>query len=595
MIHKLRGVWKLFSKGYGGYKRQIVVIGLFGLLSGFLEGLGITALIPLFSRLSGEEIGGGVLSGALEGFLGWFDFGLGFKALLFFIVIAFFLKFLVLIASRYVSIRIAADYERKTRHFLIDKTLKSNWLFLLDQKMGYLETILLRDVTASRKLFASIGAIVITIANLFVYVAIAFLISPNITLMSLAVGGVIFLVFKPFLYIMRKLAASAAQTSAEVSRHVNESIIGLKAIKASSVEENIVKKADEHFDLLRYVNIKQNLLKNISSYIVEPISIAFISGVFAFAFVTGTFEIGVFAATMYLIHRIFNNIKSVQASIYNINTSIPHLQRVVDFESEVLKNEDVHSGTKPFGFVESIEFRNVSFSYEGRGKRILSDFNFRVKKGEMIGLIGESGAGKTTMVDMMLRLLEPESGDILVDGIGVGEFDIKDWRKNIGYVSQDIFVMNNTIESNIRFYDEEISEDDIVQATKKAYIYDFIQAQPERLKTPVGERGVLLSGGEKQRLVLARVLAHNPKILILDEATSALDNKSELMIQKAIEDLKGEVTIFVIAHRLSTLLNCDRIIFLDKGKIREQGSPQELLENKNSYFYRLYNIRENTT
>jgi len=210
----------------------------------------------------------------------------------------------------------------------------------------------------------------------------------------------------------------------------------------------------------------------------------------------------------------------------------------------------------------------------------------------MVGIVGKSGSGKTTLVDLLLRLLEPSRGQIFIDQVGIDQIHMMESRKNIGYVSQDVFAINDTIENNIRFYDKAVTWEQIIQAAKAAYIYDFIQSQPRQFQTEVGERGIMLSGGEKQRLVLARTLARNPSILVLDEATSALDNESELMIQKAIEELKGRVTIIVIAHRLSTLHGCDEIGILENGRIVEQGPPARLLKDKDSRFYQMYNIRE---
>jgi ATP-binding cassette subfamily B protein len=210
----------------------------------------------------------------------------------------------------------------------------------------------------------------------------------------------------------------------------------------------------------------------------------------------------------------------------------------------------------------------------------------------MIGLIGPSGVGKTTIVDLILRLFPLGSGKILMDGKSISRIDIKQWRKNIGYIPQDIFLMNDTIANNIRFYDNAISDEEIKQAAKKANIYDFIQTLPKKFSAVVGERGIFLSAGQRQRIVIARILARNPEFLILDEATSALDNESEIRIQKIIENLKGKITVLVIAHRLSTVINCDKLLILEKGKILEQGVPSELLKDKNSYFYKIYNIRE---
>ena len=206
-------------------------------------------------------------------------------------------------------------------------------------------------------------------------------------------------------------------------------------------------------------------------------------------------------------------------------------------------------------------------------------------------MIGPSGAGKTTFVDLLLRLFEPQEGVVLLNGKSASRINLRDWRKNVGYVSQDVFLLNDTIGNNIRFYDDSVSDADLVRAAKMANIYDFIQAQPQKFLTPVGERGLSLSGGQRQRVALARVLARKPKILILDEATSALDNESELLVQKSIEGLKGEVTIIIIAHRLSTVMISDKLVILDKGRILEEGVPAKFLKDQDSYFAKLYNLK----
>lgn len=208
----------------------------------------------------------------------------------------------------------------------------------------------------------------------------------------------------------------------------------------------------------------------------------------------------------------------------------------------------------------------------------------------MTGIIGPSGAGKTTIIDLFLRLLHPQEGEILIDGINIDEIDKKSWHNNIGYVSQDIFLLNDTIENNIRFYSDSLNHKDIAEASKSANIYDFIETLPDKFQTFVGERGIQLSGGQRQRIVLARILARKPQILVLDEATSALDNESEHKIQEAIKNLRGKLTILIVAHRLTTVMNTNKILVLKDGFIVEEGSPEELLENKRSYFYKNYNI-----
>jgi len=572
---------------------QILVLVFLGFFSGLIESIGITALVPLFSRLTGIGEANDIISRAIGVFLGWFNQGFGLKALLSFIILTFIFKSIVLVISQYITVKIAANYEKEKRSVLFSKTLNSRWTFLISQKFGHLETILITDVGMSSSLFLSIGAAVVSVASLLVYVIIAFSISPTITMLSLVIGGVSFLILKPFLYRVREMSSAVANANSEMTHHVNENIMGLKTVKASFVEIKVAEAAQKYFNLLRNVNIKVNLLRIVSSAFVEPVSVIFVTVAFAVTYLSGNFQMGIFIATMYLIHRVFQYTQSIQAIAHKTNERIPYLERIIDFEDKITTHKEPDEGDKPFIFKDHLEFSDVEFSYPGKKRKVLSHFTLSVKAGEMIGIIGESGAGKTTIVDLMLRLFEPSSGGILVDGVNIKDIYIKEWRKNIGYVPQDIFVINDTVRANIKFYDDHISEADIERALRMANIYDFIQSLPDKLETKVGERGVLLSGGEKQRLVLARYLARNPKILILDEATSALDNKSELMIQKAIEELKGKITIIVIAHGLSTILNCDNAIFLENGNIKEEGKPYDLLKDKNTSFYKMYNIKGN--
>lgn len=247
------------------------------------------------------------------------------------------------------------------------------------------------------------------------------------------------------------------------------------------------------------------------------------------------------------------------------------------------EEENLHEGNKICPKVKgNIFFENVSFHYKS-SKEVLKNISFNIKSGEKLALVGPSGGGKTTICHLIPRFYDATEGKILIDGVNINEFTLDSLRKQIGIVQQDVFLFGGTIKDNILYGNLLASEEELIDAAKKANIYDYIKSLPNGFDTEIGERGVKLSGGQKQRLSIARIFLKNPSILILDEATSALDNTTELLIQKALDELcKGRTTI-IVAHRLSTIRNANEIMVISDGKIKEKGTHEELLKEGGVY------------
>lgn len=272
----------------------------------------------------------------------------------------------------------------------------------------------------------------------------------------------------------------------------------------------------------------------------------------------------------------YTGIKSFIFGVDAVYDDFVNLQK----EEQLLHDRHI----EPLSFENSIEIRNVKYRYPGVEEYAVNDISINVRKGEAIALVGSSGAGKTTLVDMLLGLLRPDHGAIIVDGKNIFE-DIRAWQQNIGYIPQQIFLADQTIKKNIAFgiVDDQIDETKLWNAIRAAQLETLINELPQKLETEIGERGVRLSGGQRQRIGIARALYHNPQVLIMDEATSALDNVTERYVVEAIDRLKGDRTIITIAHRLSTVKNCDTIYFLKHAKIVTSGTYETLLESSSEF------------
>lgn len=590
MKNRVVSIAKLSKQAFWQYKWQILVLTILSFIGGIFEGIGVNALIPLFSFSLGDgQNGDDFISQGIERFFNFFNISFTVPTLLIFIILLFILRALVKIYLDYIKIKITADYENQTRKNVFSKVLGSDWPNLIKQKLGHIETILMIDVASSAILLREISTVIMLGTSLLVYIIVAINISFNITLITLVLGLVLFLILKPLNYRTKVLSYGATSTNKDIAHHVNENILGVKTVKSMMVAGKAEKKGSKFFDKLRDIKVETFVIKSVTSSLIQPFGVIFVVLIFAFTYKTPDFNFAALVAIIYLIQRIFVYIQQLQKSLNTMYEKVPYLKSALDFERNSEKYEEKNTGTKDFIFNDKLELKNINFAYDQNP--VLSDISFVAAKGEMIGIIGPSGVGKTTLVDLLLRLLTPQQGQIFLDDIDIKDIDIVKWRENIGYVSQDMFLINDTIAENIRFYNDDLSDGDVEKFAKLANIYDFIQTLPNKFDTVIGERGVMISAGQRQRLVIARVLARNPKILILDEATSALDNESEQQIQKVIDALKGKVTVIAIAHRLSTIEDSDKLIVLEKGRISEIGSPRELLKDKESYFAKNYNLR----
>ncbi len=589
---KINYIAQLSSRAFKQYRGRFVLIVALGMLSGLSGGLGVGAVIPLFGLaagglgLAGED---NSISLIIKSFFDFLHLPFDLPFLVAFIAALFVVKGVIGFLTKYINDKTAAEYERTLRADLFDKTMHAGWPYLINQKLGHVERVIMNDIFISSRVVVHLSTMILSFTTLMMYAIVALNISAPVTLLTMFLGGALVLIFKPLFAKTKQVNRVLADTEKLTAHLVSESVLGAKIVKASAVEDKILKKSHDYFDQLKKARLKTALYIYSVGSAFEPIGFIFVAVLFAFYFRSSHFNLIAFGAVVYLIQKMFAYVQAIHGSIHRVSEMSPYLQTVLDFRTLARDNREEDEGLSKFVFREKLEFKEVGFSYDQKAP-IVSGVSFTVKKGEMIGLVGVSGAGKTTIADLLLRLFYPQFGEVLMDGRPITEFDLLSWRRNIGYVSQDVFLLNDTIKNNIKFYDEQITQEEVMKAAKAANIYDFIQKLPQGFETNIGERGLRLSGGQRQRIALARTLARQPEILILDEATSSLDTQSESAIQKAIENLKGKMTVLAIAHRLSTVVKSDQLLVLEGGKIVESGAPDILLKNKDSHFYKMYNI-----
>ncbi len=583
MKNTLTTLWRTFSK----YRLHIAALVTLGIVGALLEGIGINAVIPLVSFLTGASNGiTDFITHAIQLLFGFLHVPFIFRYLLTFIFILFILRAISVVAFGYIRGWITADFLSKESEDVLRRTLLSSWSFSLKQKIGTMHNSLVRDVQRSSDLLGAVAQVIQSFSGFFMYLLVAINISPTMTFYTMVCGLVLLFLLRPLLRRGQLIGALAAGVEKQFAQFLSEHIIGMKSVKAAGEERAAIADGSVHINELRSLSVRQSLVRSISSSFFQPLSIVLVVVLFLLTYHTPTFSIISFAASLYLIQKIFTYLESGQASLQAISELVPYARNVETFKNNLDLNREVSSGNATFSLTKEVSFKDVSFSYNN-DKMILNGVSFSIHIGETVGLIGPSGSGKTSVADLLLRLFKPNKGEVLLDGVSGESFNLEMWRRNIGYVSQDVFLLNSTIEDNIRFYNETLTKDDIEKAAKQANIYDFIVGLPEGFKTITGDRGVMLSGGQRQRIALARALAGKPALLILDEATSALDHESEKLIHESIRALHGKVTVLIIAHRPSTVAETDTIIVLSRGHIIERGSPQELLQNSESYFRKM--------
>lgn len=591
LIKQLRRLWDLFD-----LRERWQVVGLLCLMlvGTFLEALGVGLILPLITALEKPEVLNNVIFWRAE------SIPLSLQEQRFWLIVIsagfgglYLVKNVYLTFSSYIQIKFLIRKQLKFSTRLFNNYLFKPYTFHLQHNTS---TLIQRINAEVSVLFTGVlFHLLVFVAEVAVVTAIVGLLIANEPLISLVVVACLSVLTLGFYKLLRRRISHAGKVRLEYGQKITQNLLeGLGAVKEVKVlqrEKFFLDDFVHNFQISQASSMFLLVANVLPRFYIETLAIIslvliIVVGLLqdnAISSILPTVSLFAVAAfrLMPSVGRLMGSMNSVIYSIHAVDAIYDdYLETTYAATLDVGQNSSAAESTPSMqGLRQEIQLLDVDYQYPKSDNKSLNGISLKIKQGEMVGFVGASGAGKTTVIDVILGLLKPDQGDVQVDGQSIYE-NLGDWQRQIGYIPQAMFLSDDTLRNNIAFglSADVIDETALKTAVRAAQLEDFAAELPQGLDTMVGERGVRLSGGQRQRIGIARALYHNPSVLVMDEATAALDNQTEAGVMEAVQAFSGEKTILIIAHRLSTVMNCDRLYLLEKGRVIATGTYGELLE-----------------
>lgn len=584
----------------------IFFLTMFAALS---EGIGILMILPLLNNFSQMENSQSSLesgsnipqtSGAanyMESIVNYFGISDSIFSILFLITIAFLIKGLLTFGALGFGAYLNGQLLREFKYKLFINYTNMKYSYYSKKDTGYFINIINEQATASLQSFRSFTNLAGSFINTLVYLSLAFFVAWGFGVMALVAGIVILFLFKWLSSFVRRLSRMKATENGVLAKLLIQSLQAFKYLTATNQIKKIKKIITRSIDKLADYQIKTDIAKAFTTASREPIAVVLIMIILILQLVYLKQPLEPILVSIILFYRGLNSILSIQGGWQTMLESIGSIELIDNEFNSLALNHERDGNYELQVFKQDIHLDQIHFKYEDQSDYVLKNISLKIPIKTSIAIVGKSGSGKSTLVDILTLMHKPSAGELYIDGIRGIKLKQSSWRNQIGYVSQETAIFNDTIANNICLWVKEGKnfndlQKRISEASSKANLSSFIESLPNGYETIVGDRGLRLSGGQRQRLFIARELFREPSLLILDEATSSLDSESEKAIQKSIDDLKGQTTVIIIAHRLSTIKNVDRIFVLDDGCIVEQGTFDELKNKKNSHFSKSIELQQ---
>lgn len=579
--------------------RRLYLVFALTILAALTEGLGITLLLPLLKTTAtaggGESVG--IVQQGLDRLLQSLGIAESTLGILVFIAIVFVLKGAIKFSEGAYQSYLQALLYRRLKSQLFDAYSGMQYQYYISRNTGHFINVINAQIGKFWQSFKNFVGFTSQVITTISYFAIAFLIAWRFALMAVGIGIVLLFLFKWLNAYVRELSRKTSKEMSELNTFLVQALQAFKYVVATDQIRHLRSGVVDSIHRLTSYQFRTGMATAFTTALREPLSVLFIIGVIAVQVSVFNSPVAPIFVAILLFHRGMQAVISVQSGWQSVMSQVGGLE-MVTAEFDRAKGAQELSGNTEIGpLTDGIRFEDVSFRYDDEeDEDVLDDINVNIPANTTVALVGESGAGKSTLVDMITLMLQPNTGHVIIDGVPGQEIKLDSWRSQIGYVSQETVVFDDTIANNISLWQGGYADDAdlrerVQDAARQAYAHEFIENLPDGYQTVVGDRGVRLSGGQRQRLFVARELFKQPNLLLLDEATSALDTESERYIQQSIDDLQGEVTVVIIAHRLSTIKNVDYVYVLDHGRVVEEGKYEDLRTHETSRFRQMVEMQ----